>query len=317
MIEEKLKSFDLLKKKVENTFRSNYSTCQDSIHDWKGKQIAQFQEDLSNAVGGYVSEKWFYTHLKVTKNEKLPRIDMLDLLAQYVGAISWDDFVIENAAKKEEEPQEALKKTAKSTAANIWMLIFGLFFIVCIMVVLSFFNKENTYHFCIVDMDDGSAIDYNNIQAFWLKPNESPLPLKIDSAACIEMPIQNDQEVTLEVQALYYKTIKIVRKLSGSKQEEIIKMKKDDYALMIHYFSTNKMEDWNKRRQQLGLMLSDNARIVQVHSKTGGGMALYNKEEFINKMTMPIKSLKNIEILETKYEGEQIVEIRFIQNKAY
>lgn len=44
-------------------------------------------------------------------------------------------------------------------------------------------------------------------------------------------------------------------------------------------------------------------------------MALYNKEEFINKMTMPIKSLKNISILETKYEGNQIVEIRFVQNK--
>jgi len=273
-------------------------------------------------VGGYVSEKWFYTHLKVSANEKLPRIDMLNLLAQYVGALGWDDFVAANSIKEvvevpkeelKEVVEEPLKKTAKKTAANMWMLIFGLLFIVSIMVVLSFFNKENSYQFCVVDMDDASAINYKTIQAFWLKPNESPLPLKVDSLGCIEMPVQNSKEVKLEIQALYYKSKTLVRRLDNSKEGETIKLEKDDYALMIHYFSNNKMEDWKKRRQQLGLMISNNARIVQINDKTGGGMALYNKEEFINKMTMPIKSLKNIEILETKYEGEQIVEIRFFQ----
>jgi hypothetical protein len=322
MTNKKLKSFELLKKKVETTFRQHSAACQDSIHHWKGKQISTFQEDLSKEVGGYVSEKWFYTHLKVSENEKLPRIDMLNLLAQYVGALGWDDFVLTNPLKEETKlvkeervliVGEPLNKTAKKIAANMWMLIFGLLFIVSIMIALSFFRKENSYRFCVVDMDDASAINYTTIEAFWLKANESPLPLKVDSAGCIEMPIQSSKEIKLEIQALYYKSKTVVRRLDNTKEGETIKLEKDDYALMIHYFSNNKMEDWNKRREQLALMISNNARIVQINNKTGGGMALYNKEEFINKMTMPIKSLKNIEVLETKYQGEQIVEIRFFQ----
>jgi hypothetical protein len=312
MTGEKMKSFDLLKKRIEKTYRRR-GVCQDSIHDWKGRQIENFQRDLSEAVGGYVSEKWFYTHLKVQKNAKLPRIDMLNLLSRYVGALSWDDFVAQNYSVAEmSEEKEGLKSTAETSAANIWMLIFGLIFIVAMMVFVSFFNKENNYRFCIVDFDDAKAVSHSTIQAFWLKEGESPLQLTVSPSGCVEMPVQPDEEITIEIQALYYKSRTIVRKVSD-KKEEIIKLQKDDYALMIHYFSTNKMEDWNKRRDQLNSMLKDNARIVQVHSETGGGMALYNKEEFINKMTLPVKSLKNIEILKTKYEKEQIVEIRFVQ----
>jgi len=47
----------------------------------------------------------------------------------------------------------------------------------------------------------------------------------------------------------------------------------------------------------------------------GNGMELYNKDEFIRKMTMPLKSLKNIEIVETRYIGGQIQLLRFIQTR--
>jgi len=56
MTDKKLKSFELLKKKVETTFQQHYSACQDSIHHWKGKQIAEFQQDLSK-VAGLLSSK--------------------------------------------------------------------------------------------------------------------------------------------------------------------------------------------------------------------------------------------------------------------
>lgn len=308
--EEKLKSFELLKQKVEATFQQQVLSCQESIHEWKGKQISEFQETLSNTVGGYVSEKWFYTHLKVIKNEKLPRIDMLNLLARYVGTASWDDFVVQHPTKI---PIEKKHTSTKQTIAKPWLVLGGFVLIGALFLFLSFFRSTTIYRFCIVDKDNGTAIDYTTIQAFLIHKQESPSELTIDSTGCVLVPSNNKTSIELAIKALYYHPITVKRSLDNIKQQESIQLKKDDYALMIHYFSTNKMADWNKRRTQLSMMLSDDVRIIQLHDKTGGGMALYNKEEFINKMTLPIKSLKNINILETKYEGTQIVEIRFVQ----
>ena len=67
MTEKKLKSFELLKQQVEATFREQVTSCQESIHDWKGKQITLFQESLSEQVGGYVSENGFIPILKLKK----------------------------------------------------------------------------------------------------------------------------------------------------------------------------------------------------------------------------------------------------------
>lgn len=319
MTNPELKHFELLKQQIEATFQSHYPTCQESISEWKGQLIALFQEDLSKEVGGYVSEKWFYTHLKTAENEKLPRIDLLNLLAAYVGVENWDAFVYEAnkndhipLEQETEQAPEELKMAVKKTALNLWGIIFGLFFIVIIMVLVSFFNKEEVYQFCVVDTDSGLPIVSKEVQVYWLRPKESPMPLKVDSMSCIQLPSHQKEPIQLRIQALYYHPTTITRTITDTENTETIALKKDDYALMIHYFSTNNMDDWNKRREQLAMMLSPNARIVQVHSETGGGMALYNKEEFINKMTLPIKSLKNIKILETKYDGEQIVEIRFM-----
>jgi hypothetical protein len=315
MTEKKIRGFELLKQEVEATFRQQGISCQESIHEWKGKQITLFQESLSEQVGGYVSEKWFYTHLKVEKNEKLPRIDMLNLLARYVGAEDWQAFL--SSVKIEAKPEILLAEPAlvKKTRIPTFLLPVGILIIGGMFLLVSFFDKTERYQFCIVDQDDGMPIVAQNIEVFLLKEGESPLPLKVDSLGCLFIETSEEQLMTLKIQALYYQPVLIQRAFKSAKVQETIALKKDDYALMIHYFSTNKMEDWKERRAQLDLMLSAEAQIIQIHNKTGSGMALYNKEEFINKMTMPIKSLKNINILETKYEGKQIVEIRFVQNE--
>lgn len=315
MTEKKIRSFELLKQEVEATFRQQSISCQESIHEWKGKQITLFQESLSEQVGGYVSEKWFYTHLKVEKNEKLPRIDMLNLLARYVGAEDWQDFLSRTTVDSKPEVLAKEPTIAKKTRRPTFLLPVGILILGGMFLLVSFFDKTERYQFCIVDQDDGMPIVAQNIEVFLLKEGESPLPLKVDSLGCLFIETSEEQLMTLKIQALYYQPILIQRAFKSAKMQETIALKKDDYALMIHYFSTNKMEDWKERRAQLDLMLSAEAQIIQIHNKTGGGMALYNKEEFINKMTMPIKSLKNINILETKYEGKQIVEIRFVQNE--
>ena len=62
------------------------------MSDWKGQEITSFQDDLFNKTRSTVSEKWFYTYFK-SDFKKLPRIDMLNLLAQYCGFKSWAHFV--------------------------------------------------------------------------------------------------------------------------------------------------------------------------------------------------------------------------------
>lgn len=312
MTEQQLKSFELLKKKVEITFQKHVTTCQESIQDWKGKQIAKFQEDLSRRVGGYVSEKWFYTHFKATIHEKLPRADMLDMLARYIGYTNWNDFVHQHKEALMLEEASSPKTTKHNSTTRLVFLVV-LMGMIGSTVLIVFFRPPSIYRFCLMDEDSGAAIPAHTIEAFWLKKAESPLKLPVDSLACVCMEDTKVDTVELKLQALYYKPLTLKRYLNAAGGTENITLQKDDYALMIHYFSMRKIEDWEKRRRQLGEMLSDNARIVQLDHKTNNGMALYNKQEFINKMTLPSKSLQTIEILETKYEGEQIIEIRFVQ----
>ena len=62
-------------------------------------------------------------------------------------------------------------------------------------------------------------------------------------------------------------------------------------------------------------MLADNAMIYQVYEDGKTGMELYNKKDFINKLTVPLKSLNSIEIIETIYSGDKISILKFKQNQ--
>ena len=84
---------------------------------------------------------------------------------------------------------------------------------------------------------------------------------------------------------------------------------------MIHYFSTANVSDWQKRRQLLDKIFADSARIFEVFNKGILGMELYDKWEFINKLTVPSQSLRQIEILDTDVFKDQIVILRFTRQK--
>ena len=77
-----LKQFTLLKEKIGARLAATDRVVSADVSQWKGKEIVELQNHLMETVNGRISEKWFYTHLKAA-NEKLPRIDMLNLLSQY------------------------------------------------------------------------------------------------------------------------------------------------------------------------------------------------------------------------------------------
>ena len=73
--------FRALIEAVEARFQERYPAAA-PIREWKGRQILDFQEDLLEHANGRISEKWFYTHIKSGPREKLPRVDVLNLLSQ-------------------------------------------------------------------------------------------------------------------------------------------------------------------------------------------------------------------------------------------
>ena len=278
-----------------------------SISEWKGQDIVNFQEELLQKVNAHISERWFYTHIK-TERSTLPRIDVLNLLSKYAGCNSWDDFKHKNS--KQYVIDVSVKKANRYFFYIPLLVAFllGLFFL---------FNKlfsTRDYVFHFYDADTRTPIINSIIEVSLLKEGESPVNYLCRPDGSFILKTERTS-VKFIVKAPYYQTDTIVRVLDKFNRKETIQLHPNNYALMIHYFSRMNVKDWQKRRNQLDQMISDTARIYQVFDKGVTGLELYNKWEFINKMTMPARSLKDIEILDTRYTGEKIILIRFRQKE--
>ena len=288
--------------------QQSYPGINPSISEWKGQEITDFQEDLRIRVNANISEKWFYTHMK-TDQPSIPRIDMLNLLSRYAGYVNWDDFVFRNGQTLiNPQPTAAGDKNP-----NHLFLLIPLLAIAIVLLFYGLFRIFNTqqYRFCFYDADTREPIANCNIEIRMLLDGESPVIYRCGPDGCFMLKTDRSK-VKLVVTAQYYQTDTIVRILKKLSLNETVNLHANDYALMIHYLSTMKVDDWEKRKQRLSNMIDDQAMIYQVmndHKTTG--TALYNKQEFIDRMTMPSGSLKNIEILDSQLSKNKIVVLRF------
>lgn len=313
-----------LKQQIETTYKARYPDCSEALSDWKGKEIKRFQQDLSEQVQGQVSEKWFYTYFKKEEMDKLPRIDVLHLLAQYIGYANWDAFaqtvaVVERPLPPEEPELPSIPAKAVSPPRQRLGWLAALVGVVLFAGGWWWLNAgfsakpHTTYTFCLVNADSRTPIRGKGIEVYWLKEGESPAAVAVDTATgCLRVEAAAEEKIQLAIAAPYYHRDTLVRVLSATASTETIALRTDDYALMLHYFSTTDWDDWQKRRDQLDALLAEEAQIVQVYGDAMGGVALYNKPEFIDKLTMPLETLNDIEILETRYDRNgKIIGIRF------
>lgn len=283
-----------------------------SIAEWKGQEITDFQEDLRIRVNAHISEKWFYTHMK-SRQLSIPRIDMLNLLSKYAGYANWDDFVFKNSDVISNDPPAI--STKKS--ANRFFLLIPLIVLVIVTMFYGVFKIFNTqqYRFCFYDADTRDPITNSQIEVTLLLEGETPVQNLAGPGGCFVLKTDKSL-VKMVVKAPYYRTDTIKRIVRKLNRNEMVMLHADDYTLMIHYFSMMKVDDWAKRRSRLEAMINDGAMICQVvNDKDATGMALYNKEEFIDKMTMPSGSLKNIEILSSQMRENKIMVLRFRINE--
>lgn len=287
--------FSALKQAVATSFLINNSAPK-AIEDWKGEIISAFQEELFSKVKAKVSEKWFYTYFK-NNPEKLPRIDVLNLLSKYVGSDNWEEF-----KSLHSDTKFYLKKRG-------FPKVIGLVFITFILVLIFKLYSKNQFHFCFVDEDKGEAITNIALDIKLLSNSESPLYFKTDSSGCFNYATR-ESKIRFIVQSPYHKTDTIERHIKTNSNKTVI-LTTDDYALMLDYYANNNVKDWKKRKQQLQKLIDDNAQIYQLFPNNIG-IELYTKDDFIRMLTIPTSSLKKINILSKKYENERIVKLKFM-----
>lgn len=285
-----------------STFKSRHLDIDKPIASWKGQEIVLFQEDLLEQVKGSISEKSFYTYFK-NDPKKLPRIDILNLLSQYVGYASWSSF------SKEHKVTQPEKKKAIPSYAYVFLSFLIVFLI--ITMASGYFQKENTFHFCFIDTDRGAYIQNIPLDIIILKDNQSSVYTKSDSVGCFSWTTK-DEYIQFVVQSPYHKTDTIKRYINESSSENI-PLLTDDYNLMLHFYANNNISDWKKRRNQLHQLIAENAILIQILPYEIG-LEIYTKEDFIDKLTTPTKSLKDFEIIESQKQDGKIVKLKFRTN---
>jgi len=305
---ENKNNFELLKKKIVLVMQQSYPGINSAIIEWKGQDIVNFQEELLSKVNAHISEKWFYTHMKAD-HASIPRIDVLNLLSKYVGFKDWNDFVFHNS-------EVSISEIGVKTG-NRYFVIIPLVVVLVMAILFALFKLFNTreYKFCFYDADTREAISNQIIEVNLLLEDESAMSILCDNESCFEFR-SDESFIKMVVKTPYYKTDTITRYLDKFKREEKVGLHANEYALMIHYFSKVKVDDWKKRRSSLDKIIDDRAIIYQVfNNHEVVGLDVYNKWEFIDKMTLPAGSLRNIEILDTKFSGDKILLLKFRINK--
>ncbi|MFA9290591.1 MAG: hypothetical protein ACEQSF_05140 [Solirubrobacteraceae bacterium] len=324
------------------------SASSNDISQWKGKDITNFQDSLLNKVKTQVSEKWFYTYFKNDNLTKIPRIDMLNILSEYAGFKDWATFkaailsveqsienkendtinfeinnnlkelplVKENIDFSEIKETKAIVQTKKTVdfifLKKYKIALFYVFFSTLLIMLLFLFEVlplKYNYEFCFTDSDRNKPIT-TPLEITLLQEGESPLHYKADANGCFSIKLK-DNKIKLVVNSPYYKKDTIYRVIKSKYHSERVALKTDDYALMLYYFAHSKVEDWKKRRKELRKMIANNAIIYQVFGNESYGVDILSKEDFINKLTLPTSSLKNLNVIETEKKNNKIIKLKF------
>ncbi|MEX1001807.1 MAG: hypothetical protein WDZ35_06805 [Crocinitomicaceae bacterium] len=300
--------FEVLKQELVNRFREQHPDSPVDLSEWNGRMIENFQNELLEKVKGRISTRWFYDHLKTDQEDKLPRIDILNLLSEYCGYKNWDDFKTQKIEEgiKEDRP----KKDKKNYRHSILILL--LLILVTSLISMIVLQTENKIEckLCFTDSDFGIPIVDKNLEIQLIGENTELQVFKADSGGCVSLN-PDKKELRFIAKADYYKTDTFTMNMYD-KQIKKIPLKIDDYSMFIHQLSVSNTEDWERRREQLDKIIHADAMIILV-TNDNQGIEMFNREEFIDRMTMPIGNLKNLRILETKYMDGEIIKMRITQ----
>lgn len=282
-------AFETLKRKVQQQAAETLGIRKPLI-DWSLQDIRDFQTDLEAKCKSSVSEKWVYTHFK-NDSDRLPRIDVLNLLCQWIDHKNWDELVHQSSSFLESTPRRKKRGIVLVVVISV-LIIAGL-----AGAILRMPAKTNLV-----------LIDAYTHQPIPMKD----LNVTINGSVALA---QNQLEVqagdTVQVNGAYYKHADFVIP-PVTAQNSTMKLFPDDYALMLNYFSRSSTEDLERRATQLREAIHPEARIFQSHPEFEG-IEMLNREEFIDRLLLPVSALRNLEVLHIDYLEDRIYRLQFIQ----
>ena len=291
-----LEKFYDLKEKVLLKYQEHYPYFQGNWKSFSSQDIQNLIAIIEEKTKQTISEKWIYTHLKPTTNEKLPRKDTLTILSKFVGFSGWDEFVFEEKANEISEKNKPKSKFLVWIAIAIFGL-FGLFF-----VYKSFLNKTNSIK--IKNEFTNEKINSKEVKVYKIEDSvKTEIEIK-DSK--IELNSENENaKIIIESPYFKKKTIEIK---SDSNAE--ITLKPDDFAMMLKAFIKSDIKDWQTRKLQLNQILSDDLEVIVI-LKDNLGAEYFNKTDFSQKLILPTETTKKMQIIEI--EKDENNKIKFIR----
>jgi len=303
-MDKALQHFTVLKAQLMAYYRQAYPQFQGrNWSDVRLSDIHNFQLLLETKQGARLSEKWIYTHLKSVENTKLPRIDTLNLLTEFLGYQGWDDFCFRTPLVQEQTKFRLNRKVLAVFAITLPVLTMIGYWL---LPLLSSSNQQ----LCFVDNWERQPITTTLVQVEIWQEQVLQQRLMSNEVGCLELPLW-EGDATLIISASYYQTDTLTATLAQLRETPIHIMQPDDYALMIHYFANGEIDQWKTRREHLQKVIAADAIIYQMAPDGVLGMDILNKQSFVNQLTLPTRNLRGLEVLAIVYEGEQISELRF------
>lgn len=303
--------FYLLKQKILLKYKEHYPFYQGEIQQFGNKEIAQLLDLIEKDCNERVSEKWVYTHLKPSENNKLPRKDMLDIFCRWLGYNNWEEFIYKNNNTIPEDTgqtntvsQIKNKNTGKIIAMGAGILI------IVLAAVISFTSKgKNEVTVCFKDRYTQKSIEADKFSLSLIESgHKKKLTLK-ESCSKIK---SKAKDVLLVVHSPYYKSDTLKINMESDDLVIDFDLQPDDYAMMLRAYMNSDMEDWDKRKQQLEEIISEDAVIQEVMFDEIG-VEFLNKEEFIAKIITPSKVVRDMEVIEVEYRQEKIISLKYMQ----
>ncbi|WP_442787816.1 hypothetical protein [Flavobacterium suncheonense] len=296
--------FFQLKLSVLETYRKQHPYFTGSWKTFSSQDIFNLIDSIQLNTKQSVSEKWIYTHLKPEQNEKLPRKDMLDILSQYVGLSGWDEFKFQykGTAISEETEEAIISKTGNSKA----FYVIG----ICLILILAALFLKNVFvpekkTIELKDTFTKEKIATDEVKAFVVNDSvEKAIPIKngilevgVKDIVVLKSPFYEGKQITV----------------SSNSEPQIIELKPDDYGMMLKAFMQSDIKDWEIRKAQLEMILSDNLEVM-VMLKDNLGVEYFDKKEFTQQLVVPTPSLKQLKIVVLEKDKENKISlIRLIQ----
>lgn len=299
-----LEHFQRLKQLVLLKYQEHYPFFQGSWKTFSAQDIQNLIGLIEEKNRQTISEKWIYTHLKPEANSKVPRKDMLNILAQFVGLSGWDEFVFETVSET-----KAISKTKKKVSKAWWLILLP---IIAIAVWYFGFDSSALPKTNTIELNNeftNEKIKSDEVKVVQIEDSvEKNLEVKDGK---LKILTSGNKGAKLVIKSPFYHPKTVIINYSNNQPPKIT-LTPDDYAMMLKAFMVSDIKDWQTRKEQLNKILSDDLEVI-VMLKNNLGSEYYDKNEFSQKLIVPTETVKRMKIIEIKNDADD--RIQFIRIK--